>query len=78
MATATTLDKVTTPQYRVLRLIKQGFSITEISAELELNYYTVREHVRNMRDRNLVSTARGRRSIVTVDLRRVRPRGFTS
>jgi DNA-binding NarL/FixJ family response regulator len=78
MATATTLDKVTTPQYRVLRLIKQGFSITEISAELDLNYYTVREHVRNMRDRGLVSTARGRRSIVTVDLRRVRPRGFTN
>lgn len=76
-STSATLEKVTNSQYRVLRLIKQGFSITEISDELELNYYTVREHVRNLRDRGLVETARGRRSRVTVDLRRVRPRGFT-
>ena len=77
MATKT-LDKVSTSQYRVLRLIKQGFSITEIADELDLNYYTVREHVRNLRDRGFVTTARGRRSVVTVDLRRVRPAGFVS
>lgn len=79
MATATkSPSKVTKAQYRVLRLIKDGFSITEISDELELNYYTVREHVRNLRDLGHVRTARGRRSVVTVDLRRVRPTGFTS
>lgn len=77
MTSSAILDKVTKPQYRVLRLIKQGLSITEISEELGLNYYTVREHVRNLRDRGFVRTARGRRSVVTVDLRRVRPRGFT-
>ena len=77
MATASsTLSKVTSAQYRVLRLIKQGFSITEISDELDKNYYTVREHVRNLRDLGFVRTARGQRSIVTVDLRRVRPAGF--
>jgi DNA-binding NarL/FixJ family response regulator len=76
MASSITLDKVTTAQYRVLRLIRQGFSITEIAEELDLNYYTVREHVRNLRDRGFVQTARGRRSQVTVDLRRVRPRNF--
>ena len=74
-----TLEKVTTAQYRVLRLIKQeGFSMSEISEELDLNYYTVREHVRNLRDMGFVTTARGRRSIVTVDLRKVRPSGFIS
>ena len=76
MANAT-ISKVTKAQYRVLRLIKQGNSISEISDELGLNYYTVREHVRNLRDLGHVQTARGRRSKVTVDLRRVRPAGFT-
>ena len=75
---STIIEKITDAQYRVLRLIKQGNSITEISEELELNYYTIREHVRNLRDRGFVRTARGRRSVVTVDLRRVRPTGFTS
>lgn len=78
MATATkTPSKVTKSQYRVLRLIKQGFSITDISDELSLNYYTVREHVRNLRDLGFVRTARGHLTVVTVDLRRVRPAGFT-
>ena len=77
MATATSSNKVTKAQYRVLRLIKQGNSISEISEELGKNYYTVREHVRNLRDQGLVKTARGRRSEVTVDLRRVKPAGFT-
>ena len=76
MANASKIEKVTAPQYRVLRLIRQGFSITEIAEELDLNYYTVREHVRNMRDRGFVKTARGRRSEVTVDLRRVKPANF--
>lgn len=76
MATAT-IEKATPAQYRVLRLIRQGFSITEISEELGLNYYTVREHVRKLRDRGFVRTARGHRSQVTVDLRRVRPRNFS-
>ena len=71
-----TIEKVSTAQYRVIRLIKLGNSITDISNELDLNYYTVREHVRKLRDLGHVTTARGRQSIVTVDLRRVRPAGF--
>ena len=71
-----TSTKVTPAQYRVIRLVKQGFSITEISEELDLNYYTIREHVRNLRDQGYVRTARGRRSVVTVDLRRIRPSNF--
>lgn len=77
MASTNTIDKVTDAQYRVLRLIKQDFSVSEIADELGKNYYTIREHVRKLRDLGHVRTARGHRTQVTVDLRRVRPAGFT-
>jgi predicted ArsR family transcriptional regulator len=74
MATAT-FDRVTPAQYRVLRLIKQGFSLPEIAEELELNFYTVREHARNLQDVGIVQgNGRGNLMTTTVDLRTVRPR----
>lgn len=74
MATAT-FDRVTPAQYRVLRLIKQGFSLPEISEELELNFYTVREHARNLQDVGIVQgNGRGNLMTTTVDLRTIRPR----
>ena len=73
--TTATIDRVTPKQYRVLRLIKQGFSLPEIADELDLNFYTVRGHARNLQDVGIVQ-GNGRGSLMTtdVDLRTVRPR----
>ena len=74
MATAT-FDRVSTAQYPILRLIKQGFSLPEIADELDLNFYTVREHARNLQDLGIVrGNGRGNLMTTTVDLRTVRPR----
>ena len=74
MATAT-FDRVSKAQYSVLRLIKQGFSLPEIADELDLNFYTVREHARNLQDLEIVQgNGRGNLMTTTVDLRTVRPR----
>lgn len=76
MAKTKNLSKITPNQYRVLRLVKQGLSVTEIADQLGFDFYTTRRLQRQLRDLGFVQTARGRRSTVTVDLRRVRPSGL--
>ena len=64
-------------QYEILRLIKhEGFSVPEIADELGITFEAARGRVRTLRDRGLLRTfsGRGRRPVVTVDLRSVRPR----
>ena len=74
MATVT-FEKVTKAQYPVLQLIKEGYSLPEIADELDLNFYTVRNHARNLQEAGIVQgNGRGNLMTTNVDLRTVRPR----
>lgn len=78
MVTATLNENVTltSDEYQVLKLVKNGYTVEEVASELNLSFWQARRLFRKLRDQQLINLTPtdGGRLIpdVTVDLRKVR------